>query len=189
MQDVFILEETTVIAPHDSYLLSYPHLVAFFASKTLLMPGDVVCGAHMVYGWMPTILDLYPRASNLDFAAAAQLLTDIKNSGKATDNELSKLAALVNNSLVGASKLLHFILPNTFPIWDSKVYTFVFEKKAYQNRISDITAYRKYQTILNQLQIDPRFNTFHRSMNNKIGYEVSPIRALELVMYLNAPTV
>jgi len=59
MRDVFDLEHTTNIVADDSYIVSYPHLLGYFSAKTSLGAEDVVCGAHMVYGWMPTILELY----------------------------------------------------------------------------------------------------------------------------------
>jgi len=188
MRDVFELEPNTIIRATDSYIVSYPYLLSYFASKTSFGPEDVVRGAHMVYGWMPTILDLYPTPKKLDFLAAARLLNEART-GSLTNSELEQLACLVNNSLVGASKLIHFVAPNKYAIWDSKVYAFVFNERAYQNRVSKVAKYLKYQDTLKGLQEDPRFINFHQSMNVKIGYAVSPVRALELIMYLNAPKV
>jgi len=70
------------------------------------MAGDVVCGAHMVYGWMPTILEL-----NGDLEAAAQTLNEAKAGRDITAQKITKVAATINNSFVGASKLLHFVAP------------------------------------------------------------------------------
>jgi len=117
MRNVFDLEPTTNILVDDSYIVSYPHLLSYFADKTAIGPEDVVCGAHMAYGWMPTILELYPDPAKIDLAAAAELLAKAKRSGTLSDAELTQLADLVNNSLVGASKLLHFVAPDSFAIW------------------------------------------------------------------------
>ena len=187
MRNVFDLENTTEILADDSYIVSYPHLLSYFAGKTSIGAEDVVCGAHMVYGWMPTILELYAKPATLDFLGAAELLSKARDTGTLTDDDLIKLSRLVNNSLVGASKLLHFINPNRFAIWDSKVYSFVFNERPHNYRVNQIVKYRDYLETLRELQRDQRFNPFHISMNNKIGYPVSPLRALELVMYLNAP--
>lgn len=189
MRDVFELEHTTNILVDDSYIVSYPHLLGYFAAKTSFGVKDVVCGAHMVYGWMPTILELYSGPTKLDLVKAADLLTEARSACALTDTELRKLADLVNNSLVGASKLLHFIAPNSFAIWDSKVYSFVFNERPYHDRVNKVAKYREYLDILKELQRDQRFSQFHTSMNSKIGYTVSPLRALELVMYLNAPAL
>jgi len=189
MPDVFELEPTTSIRADESYIISYPHLLDFFATKATISAGDVVCGAHMVYGWMPTILDLYTKAHGLDLVGAAQLLNKARDAGTLTDADLQRLAGLINNSLVGASKLLHFVAPSQFAIWDSKVYTFVFGQRPYQNRVSDVTSYRTYHQRLAKLQSDHRFDSFYKSIKSKMGYTVSPLRALEVVMYLNAPVI
>jgi hypothetical protein len=64
---------------------------------------------------------------------------------------------------------------------------FVFNTRPHNYRVNKIENYRKYIEVLSRLREDPRFESLHNSMNQKIGYEVSPLRALELVMYLNAP--
>ena len=187
MPDIFTLEPNTTIMKDDSYILSYPHLLSYFASKQSLSAEDVVRGAHMAYGWMPTVLDLYPEAPNIDLATGARLLSQAKSAGSLTDGEVGQLARLINNSLVGASKLLHFVSPQHFPIWDSKIYAFVFQEKPHNYRVSQVSKYRQYLAQLGQLRKDTRFGSFHASVNQKVGYEVSEIRALELVMFLNAP--
>jgi len=188
MADVFELELTTSISKDDSYLLSYPCLLNYFAAKPNLTAEEVVCGAHMAYGWMPTILDLYPKSPNINLATAAEILNTAKLTETLTNVQIEQLACLVNNSLVGASKLLHFIAPQKFAIWDSKVYAFVYEERAHNYRVNNVTKYRHYLDLLSQYQQDGRFPVFHESVNSKVGYEVSPFRALELIMYLNAPT-
>lgn len=188
MPDVFELEPTTTISKDDSYLLSYPYFLNYFAAKPSLTPEEVVCGAHMAYGWMPTILDLYLKKPNIDLLTATKILNTAKESGTLSDSHIEQLACLINNSLVGASKLLHFISPHKFAIWDSKVYAFVFRERAHNYRVNDVSKYRHYLGLLSRYQQDGRFSAFHKAVNSKVGYEVSPFRALELIMYLNAPT-
>lgn len=189
MRNVFLLERTTTIRPDASFIASYPHLVEYFSEKTEISPGDVVRAAHMAYGWMPTILDLYPASNKLDLASASLLLTKAKATGFLRPSEISALAGLVNNSLVGASKLLHFVSPYSFAIWDSKVYTFVHEEQPHHYRVNAVDAYVAYLDLLAQLAARQEFANFHASIQQKIGYAVSPFRALELVMFLNSPTL
>lgn len=186
MKKIFDLEKTTVIPKDNSYIASYPCLLNYFAEKETLSKQDVVCGAHMIYGWMPTILELHPTGL-FDFSTAAALLNKAKSDVQINDTEIEKLARLINNSLVGASKLLHFVAPHKFAIWDSKIFQFVFNEKPYQYRMSKIGNYLHYLTELKSLQNDARFDKFYESVNDKIGYNVSPLRALELVMFLNSP--
>jgi hypothetical protein len=187
MTDVFDLEPNTRVLQDDSYILSYPHILSYFTGKKTFDSADMVCGAHMVYGWMPTVLELYPEPPNRDLAVGAAILTKAKNTGVLSDQEIASLAALVNNSLVGASKLLHFVAPDHFAIWDSKIYAFVLHKKPHNYRVNDVANYRRYLSLLAGIRSDSRFDAFHESVNRKIGYDVSPLRAIELVMFLNAP--
>lgn len=188
MLNVFDLELNTTITQDDSYIVSYPHLLSYFASKQVFGPEDVVRGAHMAYGWMPTVLELYPLAPNIDFQMGAKLLSKAKSTGNLEDEELAQLASLINNSLVGASKLLHFVSPDHFPIWDSKIYAFVFNEKPHNYRVSQVSKFRQYLGMLEPLRKNSRFPAFHSSVSRKVGYQVSELRALELVMFLNAPT-
>jgi len=187
MANVFDLEPHTRVLQDDSYILSYPHILSYFSAKATFDPADMVRGAHMVYGWMPTVLELYLEPPNPDLAAGAALLTRAKGTGALSDQEITSLAGLVNNSLVGASKLLHFVAPDQFAIWDSKIYAFVFEKKPYNYQVNEVASYRRYLSMLVSIRADARFNAFHASVNGKIGYAVLPLRAIELVMFLNAP--
>jgi hypothetical protein len=187
MTDIFDLEAHTRVLQDDSYILSYPHLLGYFAGKTTFDEADIVRGAHMVYGWMPTVLELHPEPPSRDLAAGAAILTKAKSTGILSDREIALLAALINNSLVGASKLLHFVAADHFAIWDSKIYAFVFQQKPHNYRVNDVVKYRRYLSMLSSVRRDSRFGAFHASVNRKIGYEVSPLRAIELVMFLNAP--
>ena len=141
----------------------------------------------MIHGWMPTILELYPEQGRSGLDAAAQTLAKARAGSALSDKEIETLAALVNNSLVGASKLLHFVAPNHFPIWDSKVYSFVHEKRPHYYRVNSVETYKQYVALLKDLTTKPKFPTFHDSVQKKLGYNVSPLRALELIMFLNAP--
>ncbi len=58
MQDIFLLEPQTKVDRKKSYIRSYPHILAQLQTESALTERDFVCGAHIVYGWMPTILDL-----------------------------------------------------------------------------------------------------------------------------------
>jgi hypothetical protein len=186
MRDVFELERTTNI-PAASYILSYPHILSYFAGCGPLDVADFVRGAHLVYGWMPRILDLHTQPPNLTLAQAASLLERARIQGTISDEHLSNLVRVVDNSLVGTSKLLHFVRPDIFPIWDSNVYGFVFEERPHHYRVSRVAKFREFVQCMNAIRCDRRFGEFHASVNRKVGYEVSEPRAVELIMYLNAP--
>lgn len=131
MQNIFALP--IAVPANNSYIQSYPHIPSYFAAKTTFDAADLVRGSHMVYGWMPTALDLYTAPPNLDAAAAGDLLTKAIGPAPLVATELQALAAVTNRSLVGASKLLHFVAPDKYAIWDSKVFRFVHGKRSHNS--------------------------------------------------------
>jgi hypothetical protein len=187
MRDVFELERKTSI-PATSYTLSYPHILSYFADRGPLDIADFVRGAQLVYGWMPTILHLHAQPPNLTLAHAASLLESARTQGTISDEHLSMLVGVINNSLVGTSKLLHFVRPDIFPIWDSNVYGFVFEEKPRHDRVQNVAKFREFVRRVNAVRSDERFGDFHASVNFKVGYGVSEPRAVELIMFLNSPS-
>jgi len=186
MKDVFELEPHTRISPEDSYVIAYPYILAHFQSLNNFTVRDFVCVAHIVYGWMPTILHLNP-GEPINLRRGGELLTQARRDGNLADTDIEQLVGLVNNSLVGVSKLLHFTAPNAFAIWDSKIYSFIFEEQPYNYRVNRIFAYREYMSRLQHIKERSGFAAFHASVNAKLGYEVTPLRAIELIMFLNAP--
>ena len=188
MQDVYQIETHTQIDREQSYIRSYPHLQAWLNSKLVLDEQNLICAAHMVYGWMPTILELHPGES-FSSHDGVTLLNKARKQGSLSVGEIDQLAGLVNNSVVGASKLLHFVNPEAFAIWDSRIYRFIHSQEAHHYRVNSAAEYERYLAQLRQLRQDPRLAGFHASINRKMGYEVSALRALEVVMFLNAPAL
>jgi len=157
MRDVFELQRTTNIPTTNSYVLSYPHILSYFTDRGPLNVADLVRGAHLVYGWMPTALDLYAQPPNLTLAQAAVLLESVRIDGTISDERLNALVRVVNNSLVGTSKLLHFVRPDVFPIWDSNIYAFVFEEKPYDYRVKGVAKFREFVRRVNAIRSEERF--------------------------------
>lgn len=183
MPSVFELEPNTEICATDSYIVSYPHLLKFFEARTSLQPADIICGAHMIYGWMPRVLSLKisERPHAIEFVAS--LVNRARKHNDLRNVDLEAISALVNNSTVGASKLLHFACPQHFPILDTNVHAFWSGKR----RPPSWEDYREFCGHLADLQRHSEFDPFHKSIERKLGYEVSPLRSLELVMFMNAP--
>lgn len=166
--------------PNDSFQISYRHFVAYFAGIQTITEHHLVIGANFTYGWMPTILEFKSGA----FSAAASILNRAKANHRISARELRLLANLINNSVVGASKLLHFVNPHTYAIWDSNVYRYINGKSPQQYQVNNCDNYFAYLENLSDITRDPRFPPVHDSMNAKIGYTVSPYRATELVMFM-----
>lgn len=188
MLDVFQIEPHTQLDQAQSYIRAYPHIQASLKPGQVLSEQDFICGAHMVYGWMPTILEIHTNEA-LGVSDGVILLNKARTQGPLSHSEIEQLAQLINRSVVGASKLLHFVNPEAFAIWDSRIYRFIYEQTPHQNRVNNARAYERYLGLLQTLRQDVRFPTFHASINRKMGYPVSALRAIEVVMFLNAPRV
>ncbi|WP_152222281.1 hypothetical protein [Pseudomonas sp. SCB32] len=185
MKDVFQIEPHTEIDRAQSYIRAYPHILAALKSPQPLDEQAFVCGAHMVYGWMPTILEIH-ISGTVDAHAGAALLNKARTEGRLDNEEIKQLAGLINHSVVGASKLLHFVNPEAFAIWDSNIYYFLHGEPGNNSRVNKVGRYASYSNYLRRLTQDQRFPEFHSSVNRKMGYAVSPLRALEVVMFINA---
>lgn len=184
LERIFELESQIAVPQRDSYIESYPYLCSHFSSKTVIDPQDVVLGAHMVYGWMPTVLGLdVGGVRGFSLHQAADLLT-VSKSRDLDRCELVSLKGLINNSIVGASKLLHFVDPARYPIWDSRIYQFCHGRRGHAHQVNSVDAYLSYRAQLMALMAHPRFPQFLGNVNTKVGYPVSGPRALELMMFL-----
>jgi len=158
--------------------VSYKEFVEFFASKKELSPHDLVIGAYFTYGWMPRMLEL---KGDID------ALTSIANKSRKKEgisrDEFSHFARTINGSVVGASKLLHFICPEKHAIWDSRVYRYLHQEAPYQYRLEAPDAYWDYLAFLDTLVTDSRFKRFKLKVDNAVGYPVTDKRACELLMF------
>jgi hypothetical protein len=99
---------------------------------------QLLATAHAVYGWMPTILkkvnnllqmsNFVIGVRGLSFADAHPIVERMATLGPGS------VFFSLNNSVVGTSKLLHFLLPDLFPIWDSRIARLFNFKNASHNR-------------------------------------------------------
>ena len=109
------------IDPGNHYVQAYPLLLK--STKILCKKLEwkaIPVIANLAYGWMPTI----PKNIKFDEQHNKEILKAYKI-GTSDDpvkfiEDLSKKPP-INNSWVGSSKVLHFINPEMFPIWDTNV--------------------------------------------------------------------
>ena len=78
--------------------------------------------SHIAYGWMQTVLSRFNEDKNSD---NLEIILDAINK-KDRDGGIELISSMhpdspINNSWIGLSKVLHFINPSIFPIWDSRV--------------------------------------------------------------------
>ena len=172
-----------------SYLLSYREFISYFSGLETIERNNFIIATHFVYGWMPTILHLGSISEEITLEALyphlLEALNKVKNDIEISDTDLNLLIRVVNNSLVGVSKLLHFVNPKSYAIWDSRVYKYIYGKRPHNYQICDTEKYKCYLDNCLEISNHVKFLDFHNDINEKIGYEVSAFRAIEWVMYMD----
>lgn len=165
----------------DSYLVSYPHFLAYFKALDEIQLPHLVIASHFVYGWMPTILDLNLSKKE----EVLGLLNKVKNEDYALGGkELGLLKSTINNSLVGVSKLLHFINPQAYAIWDSRIIRFVTGNSTSYG-IDDPEKYLEYLKGLRNITSHEDYPALHQQIEQQLPYQytVTPFRATEMIMF------
>ncbi|MBR0803404.1 hypothetical protein JQ636_07610 [Bradyrhizobium japonicum] len=154
---------------------------------------ELLAASYAVYGWMPTILKKFEnigvlsnfilRVKPLPLAEAAEAVRD-----EVTSNDGQALQAL-NNSVVGTSKLLHFVRPDLFPIWDSRIAELFRFRNASHNTPA---AYLGYFELVHAWCSSA--NTFPESLRQILtnespeGDPISHIRLTEYCLFLASVT-
>lgn len=168
------------LVPRDdlsSYDVSYPEFLGYFHRCGPLTKHHLIIAANFAYGWMPTILDFHSR----EFDTGVAHLEKARAGSQLTVSELAALAKIVNKSMVGASKLLHFASPAAYAIWDSRVAKYLGARIDSNDRAAE--QYFAYNDCVLCLGKTREAEEIAREMGDRVGYAVAPMRALELVMF------
>ena len=162
---------------------SYFHFIKYFEERENITEHDLIIGANFTYGWMPTIFHF--KSEN--FSDVVSILNKAKNEtnqNKLSNFELIKVKELLNNSFVGASKLLHFIKPTDYPIWDSRTcncMNLLSEKKF---KVEKVESFKEYVEFCRELVKNEKFNEIHDNFVKKFDFPVSRLRTAEQIMFL-----
>ncbi|ENU60661.1 hypothetical protein [Acinetobacter guillouiae] len=164
----------------ENYLQAYSYFLNYFRKIDRIQLDDIVIGISFTYSWMPTILKKIDLTNSENLIL---ILNKVKNGEVISIEEINLLKQAFNNSLVGTSKLLHFINPNKYAIWDSRVFKFLSGEKSYISKFKQAEIYIEYLQLLDNLKLEEDFNIFFTLIQHKVGYEISEYRALELAFY------
>jgi hypothetical protein len=163
-----------------SYVDTYPEFLAYFQNIDEIEEHHLVIASHFVYGWMPTILKKLDL-ENVDKVLA--LLNKVKSEDYLLEtDEIKKIKSCVNNSLVGSSKLLHFINPDNYAIWDSRIVRYLTGKTKY-SVVRKPALFLDYQKRMREIAGNKDFKKLHEKINKHFKYPISPMRAIEIVMF------
>lgn len=172
------LDELEVITSHH-YLEVYCHLIEYCKRQETQDLTTLVGLAHMIYGWMPTILTF---DTNVDYND--KVYDEIRN-GSLEKEFLVILKDMVNNSIVGVSKLLHFMNDKDYAIWDSRVYISITGKKGHNYKVNNIDTYIAYIMQIRALAECMDMDYIKSELISK-GYctgDESNLRLLELILF------
>jgi hypothetical protein len=127
---------------------------------------------------MPTIIHLDIK----DIDQILLLLNAVKSGQILNRKEIQKLKSCINNSLVGLSKLLHFINPIDYAIWDRRIFKYITDKNS-QYGIDKAENYLAYLESLKNIIAHKDYGDLHKLIENKFDYTISPMRAIEILMF------
>lgn len=160
----------------DRYMDIYPVFLDFFKGRKLDR-DTIILGISLVYSWMPTIPKI--EVENID------KVVEIIQKEELDTLDLEQLKLCFNNSIVGTSKLLHFIYPEKYPIWDSNVFKYFYDGLALEYRVNKVKYYMEYLDFCNDLiaKNEKELVEIQKYFTNKFGVEVSKMRVLELIFF------
>lgn len=165
-----------------NYDISYIEFINYFQQIQIINRHNFIIGINFSYGWMPTIFNI----KNDNFDKCIDILNECRsNVYDITKDNLSSLKSLINNSVVGTTKLLHFINPEKYPIIDSRVCKFLTGRKSI-NITEDL--YLEYLDICKNIINDQSYNNSIHSkyLINSINQNATKMRSLEQLMYLSS---
>ena len=170
-------EAILCIDASEQYLRTYPHLLRSTDLLVREMGEDALPAiAHMAYGWMPTILKKF-KDSKPDIVGPA---TKCQSFEEASELIQSLDDSPINNSWVGMSKVLHFINPEFFPIWDSRV------AKHFDLKITQVNKknhFLEYLSFIAKHRNKDAVKKVQEAFVKEAGYSVSDVRACEFILF------
>jgi hypothetical protein len=172
---------------NDYYFRSYNHILDYFESINEFKEKDIYIGGQIVYGWMPTIFTLVKK--NVGLENTLKILKNVKTSTERIDiKEFQELSKYINNSIVGTSKLLHFIKPQLYPIFDSKINSYLYKNYNEENYNKTITInnYQKYLILIDNLIEEndcDDYKEIKTLLYDKYNYEITTCRAIDIIIF------
>lgn len=173
------------------YFYSYFEFVKYFENIDVIDYHSLVISSYFTYGWMPTILKNFNTEDKI--TKPLSVFNKVKKNIDIDHEEYMSLVKCVNNSIVGVSKLLHFINPIQYPIFDSRIKNYFKEnglcelvwKPTYQNKNKAIHQYKNYRSICMEIICNHRFNRIYDESLLKLGFnkKITKMRVLENLFF------
>lgn len=139
----------------------------------------------LIYSWMARGL-----LSNFDnhsqrYQKACPALSSIRHVGKLDHSEIPSLLNLCNDRIVGVSKLLHFLRPDRFAIWDSRVGTSLFGSAANSHQVNMTVNYLAYLDWIRLVALDA--TTEHQvAAHLGLNPTIASLRPKEFILFITS---
>ena len=161
--------------------LSYQHFVEYFNELEEVTPHHVVIATSFTFSWMPMCLE-FRKPYQLETVAA--LLCAVRKKNYLDCQNLTNMKRVANNSMIGVSKLLHFANPDLYAIVNNRVATFL-KTEGQIAEPTDPQWYVAYTCAMKTASHHDKSGAVRWFVSDAVGYPVSTLRALELVMFLS----
>jgi hypothetical protein len=154
--------------------------------RDFVRPDDyptVLAGAYATYGWIPTIMK--PGVDKTTWCNCENYLGTLQAAADWTEaevvlSEAPEILTLMNGSLIGTSKFLHFLNPKIFPIWDLNIGRVFYALP--QDVVEKKEDYFKYCSVIDKAIRDKLL--YPEAYVDFVGSDVSEVRKLELLLFL-----
>ena len=151
-RSVHLPTDEAQVALTRSYFTSYQVCVDRLSKREPFDASDAVLAASMSYSWLPRALRLDPTA----LPGAVVAMNDARG-GALTAEAIGGFSALVEGSVIAASKALHFAVPSTVPIYDRRVHEAFFGRSIPWSKRKRRDAFLEYAATLRALVAHVRF--------------------------------
>lgn len=165
------------------YLKSYWSLLKL-AENTSDDPNHIGLRALSLatYGWIPTI----PKRDNFERFQCNTPVQSIKAIGTRSEAEefIGNMCkdAPINYSWIGTSKLLHFLSPDAFPIWDRKIAQHFDLSNSQYNKLERYIEYTQFMHT-QVAKVGNSFDEMVGLINSQYGYKPCKMRYLEFYLF------
>ena len=184
-----------------SYIVSYPTITDYFAHSFWENKFSFLTGCALIYEWMPCAIWVNDgnAVSDAEYREIRECLWNLRGDDPERIlrfvvgdgmGHLEKLVLMLHNSPSGMSKMLHFINPSIFPIFDSNVCSKL-RVSCKVRDLSDVKVYAEFTKgflkYCNEVVFGADLSGCNTVLRERFGYpetfKVSLIRAIDLALF------
>ena len=163
---------------------NFNHVVSASKVHVAMNWQTAVALLHMVYGWMPTMLKIRNPPPKLRRKILVYLQR-ARDGDSLSKTDLVELKKFTNRSMVGASKLLHVLNPEIYPIWDSRVARSYLWPNVSSATFNEPSRYLGYQQAVGSWALCPEVKEKCKDLRklNSALKKSCDTRLIELVLF------